>query len=84
MGAVASMLTGCAAIATVAVYEVLAGVAAGKVENAALTSGFAVVGDIVGGGMAAGIVVVTVVPVLCSVAGLSLYKLFKKWATFVS
>jgi hypothetical protein len=82
IGAVTSILTGVVVIAAFAVYEVAAGVAAGRVENTALTSGFSVIGSIVGGGMAAGIIVVTAAPVLCSIAGLGLYKLFKKWATF--
>lgn len=81
IGAVASMLTGGVAMATVAVYKVVAGVAAGTVKDAALTSGLAVVGGIVGGGMAAGIVVVTAATILCGIVGFGLYKLYKKLAT---
>jgi len=80
-GAIISTLSGAAAGTVAAIVGVVAGAAPSTAGAAAMTSGLAAVGTVVGGGMAAGIVVVAAAPVAFGVAGFGAYKLYKKWAT---
>ncbi|MBN1787414.1 MAG: hypothetical protein JW806_03365 [Sedimentisphaerales bacterium] len=76
ISAAASILTGIIWITAISVSDILSGSVNGTIEDAALTSGLAVIGNIVGGGVMAG-VVIAAMPLLFSIAGLGLYKLYK-------
>ena len=82
-GAIVSTVSGGPAGAVAAVAGVVGGAAEGTafLSAAALTSGLAAVGTVVGGGMFAGILVVAAAPVVLGAAGFGIYKLYKKLAT---
>ncbi len=63
------------------VLGVIGGAAEGTAGAAMMTSGLATVGSIVGGGMFAGICVLTVAPIVGGAAGYGCYRLFKRLAT---
>jgi len=81
VGATVSTLCGAGAGTVAAIAGVAAGAAPGTAGAAAMTSGLAAVGTVIGGGMAAGIMVVAAAPVAVGAAGFGIYKLYKKLAT---
>jgi hypothetical protein len=68
---------------TIAVTGVVVGAAEGTVGAAALTSGLASVGGIVGGGMFAGIIVVAAAPIACAALSWVIYRKRKAINDFV-
>jgi hypothetical protein len=80
-GTLISAGSGSVAGATSAVTGVILGAAEGTAGAAALTTGLAAVGSVVGGGMLAGIVIVAATPIAGGLAFFGLYKLFKKLAS---
>jgi hypothetical protein len=77
----ASLAAGAVAGGTAAVGGVITGAATGTAGAAALTSGLATVGTIIGGGMFAGIAVVAAAPIAGAVAGYGIFRLYKKLAS---
>lgn len=76
IGAVASILTVGLAVSIISITNLFTGAAANTIKGSVLISGLKVVGSIAGGGIAAGIAI-TAVPVIFSIAGLGLYRLYK-------
>ena len=79
--AAGSTATGGTAGGVAAVSGVVVGAAEGTAGAAALTSGLATVGSIVGGGMFAGVCVVAVAPIVGGALGYGCYRLYKRLAT---
>lgn len=73
--------TGAVAGATSALAGIAASAAAGTSGAAATTSGLAAVGGIIGGGMAAGLIVVTAAPIAGATAMFGIYKLYEHLAS---
>jgi len=80
-GAPVSTVSGAGAGAIGAISGVVTGAAEGTAGAAMMTSGLATVGSIIGGGMFAGMCVLTVAPIVGGAAGYGCYRLFKKLAT---
>lgn len=77
-GAIVSTAVGGVAGATAAVSGVAAGAATGTAGAAAMTSGLATLGGVIGGGMAAGIVVLAAAPLAGCVLGYLGFRFYKK------
>ena len=80
-GAVLSTAAGGVTGAIAAVSGVAAGAGAGTAGGAAMTSGLAAVGTIIGGGMAAGIIVIVAAPLAGCALGYLGFRLYKKMAS---
>lgn len=79
-GTLVSAGTGAVAGASSAVAGVISGAASGTAGAAALTSGLAAVGSAIGGGMLAGVVVVTAAPTAGAGLAYGCYKIYKRMA----
>ncbi len=77
-GAVISTVSGGAAGAVAVLYGVSAGAASGTAGAAAMTSGLATLGGVIGGGMAAGIVVLAAAPLAGCALGYLGFRFYKK------